>query len=1812
MASKNNPCNVIKMDKFTNTIHLPSIILMNRNGKKYGKLRYDNYKTSFVGVGVDEISFDVHKCENGKENPLWDKIVDLKVVEVEDFGRFQIQTSYTDNTETVKSVTGQSLEVELSQLYLNEFHINDDEDMDMEYNEYTEYKYDDNGKFIPVVFYNPENEMRSLLHLVLRDKAPHWTIGHIPKYLTRDEYSDAEPVNKFQRTYTEDGTDIYSFLNSTVAEESNVVFVFDTINRIINCYSLLDCYITSDTGEKILVESAIGEDTTIFVSKQNLVQEISIENKQDEVKNCFRVTGGDDIINSRIAAANLNGTNYIWKFSPFQLEDMSEDLVNAIVEYQALVSSDEVKDEYYGENGIYTRLIDLYKQQSYIEHSKMPESTIVQVGTAEEQWNKLKNAIQGSYVYVNNLSTYNANAHVGVDNMVEEYLNILIDSRYELEIMKDNDANKPAFAHTTTNNGAWSGKIKLIQKTNESNVYPVIADKCERFKILIRDSKASYTDGQGVVTSGEVMFAKQKLEKALYNADMSNIVFQETESSANIETYFEQYSLVMLKSFRDGYDSCRSILMTEINGISDNVTKKELESLYKNYTRIFNIIEKVIKHRQSELDTTNSKISNTITEQKKFQEKYNFQSFLENKKVGLYKEFSSYRREDNYNNSNYISDNLETEEELMAYVKNLLDDANKELDKACMLNRTVSTTLNNLLLIPEFEKLYDKFALFNYIRVKTDDEILKLRIMGIEFNGDKVENIGVTFSEKIERIDGTSSDLQNIINSAQSIATSYSATVKQAKQGNTAKTTINNIITNGLNAAKTLITNDDSEEITVTSAGINCKRNDGSGSFGDKQLRIIGNGIYLTDDNWNSIREAIGEIKVNGQEYYGIIAEALVGKLIMGENLIIGDDDANVKITKDGIVIKDGSISWEHVNTPKANQIYVNDTETVQKWVNDYDEKIPEIDAQLDKKAETWYKTKAEMDTIVAGWSNDDKQNHIGDLWFKTDANAGEDQTFIYTYNTSKKIYEWTVQNGVPKSVFDMADGKASIYVSKPSNYKMNDLWILDIDNSNNTDSTYPKYKNGTLLTSKEDNTSYSVDDWIELVKYSNEISSVNNTLIGYVDNIAEDLQKQIDNEITSWFYDVEPQPQADETKRTPNPPASNWITDAEKIKHEGDLYYNSSSGAAYRYIYDKDLKLHIWTRVTDEAISKALEIASTAQSTADSKCTTFTTQPSKYDDGDLWVLSAVTTLLSSDGKSYTYTKGTVLTAVLPIGVDSRTSFVSTDWVAVTTYSATQALQKFTNISSDSLITPTEKQQLKMLKNDIVSDKSQIDKQCSAYSITSTANTKYKAYIDAYNNLYTVLGAILTDMTTDTTDATVISNYNSYLSTYFTTLDNMADEIESASKKYAESQASAVKGNLDAFQDNVKTVLGLGESVMTKDSVIAPKIGGGYGYFVDGNNYIILNPSGGTVTDKDGKEKTSDNMVEVISNNKDVLHIDKSGNLSMTGNVNASRISVKGSYRITSKDYGDEKNEVRVLDIVEDEIGDTCKITVGRPNTVGDKIKGINYLAFIDGFSGDTQYHEAEFRTQTVNIIRNTNNDGSYKYGNLNLGTLNATGSLNTGNSLHILSDLVDKTAGIKNDLINKWLVKYDSEWGIVNNIGSNTFGNMDQKASINCDGRLYKNKNTSTYFVTEDTGSDRRLKEHRGDLTELEELYMDFKPIEYNYHKGLYNDNPKIEFGFYAQDVIDNFNDKGIDWHDYRLVSKDAIDISSEERKYLDDTCPDGIYRLAYNNMIAFNTHMIQKALRKIEALEERCSLLEEQNELLKQEIEALKKESN
>ena len=421
MTANSKPSKIIKIDKHTNKIALPTILLQNRSFDTIGKLNYTNFNASLVANGIDEVSFEVHKYVDGKKCAIWDSLQDLKVVHVEGYGKFEISVNYTDNTETTKSVHGQSLEVELGQISLHEFHVNDEVDLEM-------------NDYVPTVFWDTDRPERSLLHRVLADKAPHWSWGKVTSKIALDEESKPESSSTFQRTYTADGETIYDFLTGTVAEESNVIFEFDTFHRVINCYSLCDC-IDQETGEVIC--KGIGEDTNVLVSKNKLANEISISSNKDSVKNCFKIEGGDDVISDMVRAVNMTGSDYIYVFSEFQLNDMSEKLRKKLIDYQGNISNKNLQDEYYGENGIFTRICKAYEDLSYYESSMMPNVEI-KTTTAEEQYNLVKQKLIQNHVGIHEFSKYKPTSFSNLTSSVEEMANVYVDARYEVTIIDKN------------------------------------------------------------------------------------------------------------------------------------------------------------------------------------------------------------------------------------------------------------------------------------------------------------------------------------------------------------------------------------------------------------------------------------------------------------------------------------------------------------------------------------------------------------------------------------------------------------------------------------------------------------------------------------------------------------------------------------------------------------------------------------------------------------------------------------------------------------------------------------------------------------------------------------------------------------------------------------------------------------------------------------------------------------------------------------------------------------------------------------------------------------------------------------------------------------------------------------------------------------------------------------------------------------------------------------------------------------------------------------------------------------------------------
>ena len=122
--------------------------------------------------------------------------------------------------------------------------------------------------------------------------------------------------------------------------------------------------------------------------------------------------------------------------------------------------------------------------------------------------------------------------------------------------------------------------------------------------------------------------------------------------------------------------------------------------------------------------------------------------------------------------------------------------------------------------------------------------------------------------------------------------------------------------------------------------------------------------------------------------------------------------------------------------------------------------------------------------------------------------------------------------------------------------------------------------------------------------------TEVNNFISNTYTTDINNLQSQIDGQIETFFYDYEPTLQ--------NIPASEWTTNTERKKHEGDLFYWKSKGYAYRFMQDG--ATWKWQLVQDTDVTLALAAAEKAQDTADHKRRVFVVQPEPpYDIGDLW-----------------------------------------------------------------------------------------------------------------------------------------------------------------------------------------------------------------------------------------------------------------------------------------------------------------------------------------------------------------------------------------------------------------------------------------------------------------------------------------------------------------------------------------------------------------------------------------------------------------
>lgn len=830
-----------------NNVVTPTVVLCHRNKHKIGAI----YPISEWSITPDmynknECSFKVYKEVNGIATPLWDQIKDLKVIYIPEYNEyFQISIDKTQTNETVKTITGSNLGIaELSQTMLHDIEINTEDDIARD-------------AYKMAYIYDPTDISSSLLGRVL-SKAPHYKIKHVDASLC-----------KLVRSFSINDKSIYDFLTGDLADELNCLVWVDSYDRSISIYDLENsCPKCGHRAENETVCSkcrttmtrGYGEYFNVPVSNDNLSDSITVTTKDDEVKNTFRIQGGDDVINAAIRAVNPNGTEYINRFAAFQTEDMSKELIDQINAYQELYES---KRKPYKEimNGLY----DTIDQILYLTSSMMP-SPETDDTDANKELAKLT-ADNLGMIAVQNLRVAGMTT---VNNAVKSMADIYMSAGYKVEI-----------ASSTYSNQVWNGRFKVTSVDDEN------------------DTAINGSDITLLITDDYETFITQKIQKILDKQDMSDEEYDWTK-----------YGLNRLSSFSDAYQSCIDMLID--SGVGDP-NHEFYTSIYLVYYNKKLEVDKEIQVREAQIKEQEDKEAKYEKQRDNIQSELNFEKYLGK---DLYSEYCLYRREDTYQNDNYISDGL-SNSEILSKAEELLEVAQKEIVKASELQVDLSTDVGNIWTIDEFKDVLDQWICGNWIRVICDDDIYKLRLLNYTIKDSDFSKISCDFSSVLKVSDGIS-DIKSVLDSAKSMAGSYESVKRQAKNAQETGKTVSEWVEHGMNATAVAIRDSDSQSITYDNHGLLARTYDDiTGEYEPEQLKVVNNTLAITDDNWKTVKAAIGKIHYEDPKHpgdmlsaYGVLGETIIGKLLLGEALGIYNDGGSLKFDKNGLSISNGTNSF--------------------------------------------------------------------------------------------------------------------------------------------------------------------------------------------------------------------------------------------------------------------------------------------------------------------------------------------------------------------------------------------------------------------------------------------------------------------------------------------------------------------------------------------------------------------------------------------------------------------------------------------------------------------------------------------------------------------------------------------------------------------------------------------------------------------------------------------------------------------------------------------------------------------------------------
>lgn len=388
-----------------------------------------------------------------------------------------------------------------------------------------------------------------------------------------------------------------------------------------------------------------------------------------------------------------------------------------------------------------------------------------------------------------------------------------------------------------------------------------------------------------------------------------------------------QAQLTELKSELDALE----IVRKNLAGQTDNDSVAE----FAKKTQEVNQKEQEIKQKESEINTRKASMQNVLNSMTEINNHLKFENYFTHEEQVF---LSNFIIESVYTDSNFIvTDDMVIPEDLTndtlvltttgtkkfgdllptdilideQYIANQLLEQGKEVIKTVSqpsFQFTVDST--NFLFSEKFLPFIKQIELGCIINIEIEEgNWVYPCLLEMVINYDNA-TLDLTFSNRFRQSseEWTFAELHNEqVKTTTQVGSTLQIAAEPVLNG-----TINQVreyMTNNLIAANQQIQSTTDNEITLGNFGLRGRKKDDSYASGydPHQLWLNNNLLCMTDDNWETVKLAIGF--VNGT--YSVNAEVIAGTLLAGENLIISNTGGTFTVDGKGATMTNGSISTQ-------------------------------------------------------------------------------------------------------------------------------------------------------------------------------------------------------------------------------------------------------------------------------------------------------------------------------------------------------------------------------------------------------------------------------------------------------------------------------------------------------------------------------------------------------------------------------------------------------------------------------------------------------------------------------------------------------------------------------------------------------------------------------------------------------------------------------------------------------------------------------------------------------------------------------------